>query len=59
MATDEDRLRNLQKGPSLLRKMASYFGFAEPDQPITFAAEVHEDEAPIAFTYSLYYVYYD
>jgi hypothetical protein len=27
--------------------------------PMSFAAEVHETEAPIAFTYSLYYVYYD
>jgi hypothetical protein len=27
--------------------------------PNQFAAEVHETEAPIAFTYSLYYVYYD
>ena len=28
-------------------------------QPSIFAAEEHEDEAPVAFTYSLYYVYYD
>jgi len=27
--------------------------------PMSFKAEVHEDEAPIVFTYSLYYVYYD
>lgn len=27
--------------------------------PIQLEAEVHETEAPIAFTYSLYYVYYD
>jgi hypothetical protein len=27
--------------------------------PISLEAEVHEKEAPIAFTYSLYYVYYD
>ena len=27
--------------------------------PMTLAAESHETEAPIAFTYSLYYVYYD
>lgn len=27
--------------------------------PVSFTAEAHEDEAPIAFTYSLYYVYYD
>ncbi len=28
-------------------------------EPYIFKAEVHETEAPIAFTYSLYYVYYD
>lgn len=27
--------------------------------PEVLAAEVHEDEAPITFTYSLYYIYYD
>jgi hypothetical protein len=27
--------------------------------PVSLKAEVHEDEAPIAFTYSLYYVNYD
>ena len=26
---------------------------------MSLAAEEHEDEAPTAFTYSLYYVYYD
>lgn len=36
--------------------MGQYFGLTEPQQ---LAAEVHETEAPIAFTYSLYYVYYD
>ena len=33
-----------------------YLGLTEP---IKFEKEVHESEAPIAFTYSLYYVYYD
>lgn len=28
-------------------------------EPQTLAAEVHEDEAPATFSYSLYYVYYD
>jgi len=27
--------------------------------PQSLTAEEHEDQAPIAFTYSLYYVYYD
>lgn len=28
-------------------------------QPISLAGEEKETEAPIAFSYSLYYVYYD
>jgi len=28
-------------------------------EPFSFKGEVHEEEAPLAFTYSLYYVYYD
>jgi len=28
-------------------------------QPISFAGEEKESEAPIVFSYSLYYVYYD
>ena len=28
-------------------------------EPVMLAAEVHESEAPTAFSYSLYYVYYD
>ena len=36
--------------------VSQLYDFVSPNK---LAAEVHETEAPIAFTYSLYYVYYD
>lgn len=39
----------------MLDKLQSAVGF----KPQVLAGEEHEDVAPIAFTYSLYYVYYD
>ena len=36
--------------------MTDYMGITAP---MSMKAESHETEAPIAFTYSLYYVYYD
>ena len=36
--------------------MTDYMGITSP---MSMKAESHETEAPIAFTYSLYYVYYD
>ena len=39
-----------------MRQFTNYMGMTEP---MTFKAEEKEDEAPTAFSYSLYYVYYD
>ena len=40
-----------------LQQATDYLGISAA--PSVLAAEVHEEEAPTAFTYSLYYVYYD
>ena len=40
----------------MIQRATDYAGFTEPAM---LKAEVHEDEAPTAFSYSLYYVYYD
>lgn len=39
-----------------LQKITDYMGITAP---MSLEAEEHETEAPITFTYSLYYVYYD
>ena len=39
-----------------LQQLTDYMGITVP---MSLAAEEHESEAPITFTYSLYYVYYD
>lgn len=44
------------KPENYLEQMTNYMGITEP---IVLTAEVHEDEAPTVFSYSLYYVYYD
>ena len=41
---------------SYIQKVTDYIGLTEPQM---LKAEVHEDEAPTVFSYSLYYVYYD
>ena len=41
---------------SYIRKTTDYIGLTEPTM---LKAEVHEDDAPTTFSYSLYYVYYD
>ena len=41
---------------SLIQQFTDGIGITEP---IMLTAEVHEDEAPAVFSYSLYYVYYD
>lgn len=41
---------------TLTRQFTNYIGMTEP---MVFKAEEKEDEAPTAFSYSLYYVYYD
>ena len=41
---------------SYIQKVTDYVGLTEPQM---LKAEVHEDEAPTVFSYSLYYVYYD
>jgi len=42
----------------MIRSMLARFGLSS-EKPMTWAAEQHETEAPTAFTYSLFYVYYD
>lgn len=44
------------KPENYLEQLTNYMGITEP---IELTAEVHEDEAPTVFSYSLYYVYYD
>ena len=44
------------KPENYLEQLTNYVGITEP---IVLTAEVHEDEAPTVFSYSLYYVYYD
>lgn len=39
-----------------MMKATDYLGITDP---LILAGEVHESEAPTAFSYSLYYVYYD
>lgn len=46
----------IRRQPNYADRFFSYMGM---DNPIDFAGEEHETEAPITFTYSLYYVYYD
>ena len=41
---------------TMLQQLADFTGITGPQ---SLAAEVHESEAPITFTYSLYYIYYD
>jgi hypothetical protein len=42
---------------SYLSQIAELIGWTPSKSKLS--AEAHEDEAPIAFTYSLFYVYYD
>lgn len=52
---DEKGKSYKEKTDSLMDKAAQYMGM----QPRKLSVEEHETDAPIAFTYSLYYVYYD
>jgi len=62
--TDEENLANERlavqmdapQPQSYLRRLTNYMGVTEPQM---LKAQVKEDEAPTAFSYSLYYVYYD